>query len=226
MTAVFRLALGDDFDRLHPMMQRRFGVGLEEGAGCIGRGVMSQVRVGAPWVRLFLGLGALRNVLVPRSGRDVPFEIHNFPYRDPLGRETVTFVRRFHFPGARSDAPARFDATMIWGGTSVIDYLGTHQHLATDLRPRVTDEGGLVMTSGEQRFYAGPLGFTFPSFLTGRAIVRERFDDDSGRFEITVAVHHSLFGLLEGYRGTFACEFVEAHDAPAELKPAHHEVRR
>jgi len=28
MTAVFALALGEQFERLHPMMQKRFGVGL------------------------------------------------------------------------------------------------------------------------------------------------------------------------------------------------------
>lgn len=115
---------------------------------------------------------------------------------------------------------------MIWGGTGVVDYLGTHQHLATDLRMRVTDRGALVMTSGEQRFYAGPLGFRFPSGLTGRAVVRERFDDTTGMFRINVGVHSPVFGLLEGYEGAFDCEFVDADDAPDGLKPVFHEARR
>ena len=40
MTAdgVFRRALGADFDRLHPQLQRRFGVGVEAGGG-VGVGV-------------------------------------------------------------------------------------------------------------------------------------------------------------------------------------------
>lgn len=33
--AVFPRALGEDFGRLHPMMQRRFGVSIDGGYACI-----------------------------------------------------------------------------------------------------------------------------------------------------------------------------------------------
>lgn len=42
-----------------------------------------------------------------RTGRDVPFMIGNVPHTDPLGRETVTFVRTFDLPGRSSDFDAR-----------------------------------------------------------------------------------------------------------------------
>ena len=48
MTSIFEQALGDDFARLSPMMQRRFGVGLDAGYACVGTGVMSRIRRG-PW---------------------------------------------------------------------------------------------------------------------------------------------------------------------------------
>lgn len=40
--------------------------------------------------------------------QNVPFTISNYPYRDPFGRETVTFVRAYTV-GARR---RRLDATM------------------------------------------------------------------------------------------------------------------
>lgn len=127
MTSIFERALGADFTRLHPMMQKRFGVGLSSGYACVGRGTLTITR-GPWWTVPFLQFGRLRNILTPVTGVDVPFTVENYPYRDPLGRETVTFVREYR-AGRR---PTRFDATMVLGARGVLDYLGTHQHLAVD----------------------------------------------------------------------------------------------
>ena len=35
MTSIFESALGDDFALLSPMMQKRFGVGLDDGYACV-----------------------------------------------------------------------------------------------------------------------------------------------------------------------------------------------
>lgn len=221
MTSIFARAMGSDFDRLHPMMQRRFGVGLDDGQACVGRGVMSEIRRGPWWTVPFLQFGKLRNILVPAVGENVPFTIWNSPYLDPLGRETVTFVREYEVDG-RS---ARFDATMILHDGRVIDYLGTHQHLAVDLDLNVDADGGLVLRSGEQRFYEGPVGFRFPMLLSGRATLRERFDDTDGRFHVDMRVDNDRFGFLFGYRGSFTCEWMPASGAPPHVFPRRHESR-
>ncbi|WP_254359269.1 DUF4166 domain-containing protein [Microbacterium hominis] len=221
MTSIFEAALGPDFERLHPMMRRRFGVGLDSGEACVARGVMTSIRRGPWWTVPFLQIGRLRNILIPDTGTDVPFVIENFPYRDPLGRETVTFVREYTL-GARR---RRFDATMILDGNRVVDYLGTHQHLAVDLDLRVDDRGGLVLTSDAQRFYEGPIGFRFPMLFSGRARLHEHFDDGDQRFHIDLEVRNHRFGFLFGYRGTFQAEWMPASDAPGRLKPRRHERR-
>lgn len=41
----------------------------------------------------------------------------------------------------------------------IVDYLGTHQHLAVDITLSVAANGGLRLRSGEQRFYEGPVAF-------------------------------------------------------------------
>ncbi|WP_454117850.1 DUF4166 domain-containing protein [Microbacterium lacticum] len=221
MTSIFEAALGGGFDRLHPMMRRRFSVGLDSGEACVGRGVMTSIRRGPWWTIPFLQIGRLRNILIPDIGTDVAFVIENFPYLDPLGRETVTFVREYTIGAKRR----RFDATMILDDGRIVDYLGTHQHLAVDLDLRVDDRGGLLLSSDAQRFYEGPIGFRFPMLFSGRARLHEYYDDSDQRFHIDLEVHNRRLGFLFGYRGTFQAEWIPATDAPARLKPRRHEAR-
>lgn len=221
MVSMFREAMGPDFTRLHPQLQRRFGIGLSSGTARIGRGVMDEIRRGPAWTVPFLQIGRLRNILVPDVGVGVPFTISNYPYRDPFGRETVTFVREYRIDGR----DRRFDATMVLDEGRIVDYLGTHQHLAVDLDLRAEEDGSLVLRSDAQRFYEGPVAFRFPMLFSGRATLRERYDEQDQRFHIDLRVDNDRFGFLFGYRGSFTCEFVDAHDAPARYKPRRHERR-
>lgn len=223
MTSIFAEAMGDDFSRLHPMLQKRFGVGLDAGYAAVGTGVMARIRRGPWWTVPFLWLGWFRNILTPDIGQNVPFRIENYPYLDPHGRETVTFVREYR---VRS-RPSRFDATMVLSRDSnrVIDYLGTHQHLAVDLDLSVESDGSLRLRSDAQRFYEGPVAFRFPMLFSGRADLVESFDDATGRFLIRLEVHNRFFGFLFGYNGWFTCDFPIATDAPDRLKPLRHELR-
>lgn len=221
MTSIFAQAMGADFDRLHPMLQRRFGVGLQAGYACIGTGVMTSIRRGPWWTLPFLYIGRTRNILVPHIGRDVPFVIKNYPYLDPYGRETITFVREYRI----RRRPSRFDATMIVEGRRLIDYLGTHQHLAVDLELQVTGDGSLLLSTHGQRFYEGRVGFRFPLLFSGQATLRESYDDTDEVYRVALEVRNRVFGFLFGYEGYFRCEFVPATDAPADLKPVRHERR-
>lgn len=222
MTSIFERAMGDEFSALHPMLQRRFGVGLDAGYACVGRGVMTRIRRGPWWTLPFLYIGKLRNILIPDVGTDVPFVIENYPYLDPLGRETVTFVREYRV----RRKPSRFDATMVLDADGrVVDYLGTHQHLAVDLILKAEPDGSLLLTSDAQRFYEGPIAFRFPMLFSGRAALRESYDDAAQCFRIHLEVRNRVFGFLFGYEGTFTCEFPDAVDAPARLKPVRHEAR-
>ncbi|WP_214407399.1 DUF4166 domain-containing protein [Pseudonocardia lacus] len=225
MTSIFQRAMGAEFDRLHPRLRQRFSVGLDTGLACVGRGVMERVWHAGGWVRPLLALGATRNILLPRQGRDLPFVIENVPYRDGFGRETVTFVRTFAFPAG----PERFDATMVFSAErgGIVDYLGTHQHLATDLRLSADPDGALVIRSVEHRFREGPVSARVPAWLGGDALVRECFDDRAGVFRIRVSVTNRRFGPLFGYHGSFTAEYVDVagHGLRAGLRPVREEAR-
>lgn len=225
MSSIFAAAMGSDFARLHPQLQKRFGVSSAAGVSCVGRGVMDEIWRGPSFTVPFLWIGAWRNILVPTRGRAVPFTIENYAYVDSLGRETVTFNRTFELPGHRR---ARFDATMIRGASGgIIDYLGSHQHLAVDLEFVAEPDGSLTIRSGAQRLYERAVAFRFPDMLTGRAVLHERFDDATGRFAIDVTVSNKRFGDLCGYRGTFTCDYppTPSTGVPASAKPRRDEVR-
>lgn len=223
--SMFAVAMGDDFDRLHPMLRKRFGVSLAGGYACVGRGVMARIRRGPWWTVPFMHIGRIRNILAPFPGEHVPFTVENYPYLDPFGRETVTFVRTFAYP-ARPGRPGRFDATMILGKQGrIVDYLGTHQHLAVDLELTAEPDGSLRLRSDAQRFYAGPLAFRFPMLFSGRADLHESFDESAGEYVIRLEVRNRAFGLLFGYEGRFSCEFPAMGTAPGHVLPVAHERR-
>ncbi|MER7106671.1 DUF4166 domain-containing protein [Streptomyces sp. NPDC000229] len=225
MTSIFARAMGDDFPRLHPQLRRRFSVGLDSGEMCVGRGVMDRIWHGPAFVKPFLALGGTRNILVPRTGRHVPFTIENVPYTDAYGRETVTFVRTFALPGG----PRRFDATMVHSPerNCVLDYLGTHQHLASDLHLSAEPDGSLLIRSGEHRFREGRIDVRVPELIGGDAEVRESYDDSTGRFRVRVRVTNRYAGPLFGYEGSFTAHYadVRSHGVRAGLRPVREEIR-
>ena len=224
MTSIYRRALGADFARLHPQIQRRFGFSSADSLAAVGAGVMEELWHGPAYTLPFLYVGAWRRIMFPEQGLNVPFTIENYAYVDGYGRETVTWIRTFETRRRR-----RFDAYMIYAESRrrIVDYLGTHQHLAVDLELAVDQRGGLRIRSGEQRFYEGPVAFRFPPLFSGVAEVCEWYDDAAGRFRIEVMVHNRRWGPLFGYRGSFDVEWrqVPPGSVPEEIRPVREEKR-
>jgi hypothetical protein len=221
MMSIYQRALGSDFQRLHPRIQERFGLHSQSGVAYVGTGVMESLWHGAPYTLPFLYVGTWRAIMFPEQGTNVPFTIQNYAYRDPLGRETVTWVRTF-----RTARPRRFDAYMIWSEErgSIVDYLGTHQHLAVDLELSVAENGGIRIQSGEQRFYEGPVAFRFPGFFSGDAEVCEWYDDVKDCFRISVNASNRRWGSLFGYTGCFQSAAIDPLP-PQEILPLRVEAR-
>ena len=224
MSSIYQRVLGSDFNRLHPEIQRRFGFSSADRIASIGRGVMNEVWKGRFYTVPFLYVGTWRRIMFPETGRDIPFTIENYAFVDVFGRETVTWIRTFQSRKVR-----RFDAYMIYSEERgrIVDYLGSHEHLAVDIEMSVDGQGGLRLRSGAQRFYEGPLGFNFPMLFSGIADVREWYDDDTKRFCIVVQVHNRIWGPLFGYRGSFDVEWrtLGAEAVPRHVLPLRQERR-
>jgi hypothetical protein len=224
MKSIYQEVLGSDFAKLHPEIQRRFSLTSDGGLAAVGTGVMDRVWHGAAYTLPFLYVGTWRSIMFPEHGRDVPFTIENYAYRDPLGRETVTWVRTFATSKRR-----RFDAYMVYSEERgcIVDYLGTHQHLAVDIEMTVDAKGGLRLRSGEQRFYEGPVAFRFPMLFSGIADVCEWYDDAARCFRIEVSATNRTWGKLFGYTGRFQVEWktVEPGFVPEGILPERVEAR-
>lgn len=222
MTSIYQQALGTDFKKLHPEIQKRFGFSSQDGVAFIGNGMMEEIWHGRLYTVPFLMLGAWRRIMFPDRGQNVPFTIENYAYRDSFDRETVTWIRTFSMRKRR-----RFDAYMVYSEERgrIVDYLGTHQHLAVDIDVSVDQRGGIVLRSGRQRFYEGPFGFSFPMFFSGIADVCEWYDDTDKKFRIEVSVSNKAWGPLFGYRGWFQAEMLSAQDVPGHLRPVREERR-
>ena len=226
MSSIYQQVLGSDFQKLHPQIQKRFGFDSTKRIASIGKGIMQRVWYGPIYTLPFLYVGTWRNIMFPQKGTDVPFTIENYAYKDKFGRETVTWVRKYRFPNRER----RFDATMIYSDERkrIVDYLGTHQHLAVDIEIKVAENGGLSLSSGEQRFYEGTLGFKFPMLFSGKANVCEWFDDREQKFKISVVVSNKVWGKLFGYEGTFETLYIPVNsiaDIPKDVLPVRQEIR-
>ncbi len=224
MKSIYERTLGEKFNLLHPRIQERFGFSSADNVACIGTGTMDEVWHGALYTMPFLYIGSWRKIMFPEQGRTVPFTIRNYAYVDEYGRETITWIRTFKTKQTR-----RFDAYMVYSETRsrIVDYLGTHQHLAVDIDLSVDERGGLRIRSGAQRFYEGSIGFGFPMLFSGVAEVCEWYEEQDQRFHIEVNVRNRLWGPLFGYRGSFQVNWdsVRREEIPADVMPVRCERR-
>jgi len=216
--------MGSNFERLHPKIRERFGFSSLDGVACIGTGIMDEIWHGRFYTLPFLAIGTWRRIMFPERGQNVPFTIRNYAFVDRFGRETVTWIREFH-----TRKPRRFDAYMIYSEqrNRIVDYLGTHEHLAVDIELSVDKNGGLRLRSGAQRFYEGPIAFSFPLLFSGIADVCEWYDEATEKHRIEVNVHNRTWGPLFGYRGSFDVEWkrVTPQEIPYDIRPVRFDRR-
>lgn len=109
----------------------------------------------------------------------------------------------------------------------IVDYLGSHEHLAVDIDLSVDEQGGLRLRLGAQRFYEGTVGFNFPMIFSGIANVREWYDHKAQSFRVVVDIQNKVWGPLFGYRGSFNVEWrkLAGGEVPSHILP-HRQERR
>ncbi|MCL1694674.1 DUF4166 domain-containing protein [Lysinibacillus sp. BPa_S21] len=196
---IYKTLLGEDFTRLHPMLQKRYMLPVDR--PFYATGVMHKIESGAKWLRPFYALASKTKFLFPESGDDVPFSICNTCRVLPSGELEVLWERTFIF----SNRTRHFDAKMTIDPVRNIvkDYLGSPALFYSDLHFTVTREGTLVIRSGVQRFVVSKIECPLPKILEGRVIVEEGFDDKKNVFTIHVSIHNPLIGRLMMYAGEF-----------------------
>jgi hypothetical protein len=191
---------------------------------------MSANAFGSEWAQLEAGTFRFRDPL-NKERRFIPLRLDDAPIKGPLAQFLYINWR----PADRKrdqEGTRRVSRTpihMIYSEQHkrIVDYLGTHQHLAVDIDLSVDKNGGLRLRSGAQRFYEGPIAFSFPLFFSGIADVCEWYDQAIQKYRIAVNVHNRTWGRLFGYRGAFDMEWkkVAPDEIPDDIKPRRLESR-
>lgn len=217
MKSVFERTLGSAYSELHPAIRKRYALTSANDRRCIGRRQMRSIQRNQLALPV-LWAGTARNLLFPEAGTDVPFEVRTYPFDD--GVETVAHIRSFDVgPGRRFDAYMQYDE----GRDCIIDALGTHRTLRTELQFRAAPSGALHIETGDQWISWGQQTVLVPGPLRADMAVHERYDDDRDRFEIEVTVSNPFIGRVFAYDGWFTVEYEDClslrrEDAPANWR--------
>ena len=174
MTSVVRAALGPAFEDLHPKVQWRFGLSSADSACQFGVGVMEEMTHSALVPPPVLWLGGRRGLFPAGKATDVPFTVANYAYVDDIGRETLSFVRRFSFVGKAQGmnsvmvTPARTSGRSAPASDVALDYLGYHSDMVVQTRCSVEPDGVLLLESGAPRV----LGVRIPQIASALTTAR------------------------------------------------------
>lgn len=200
--SIYKKVMGSNFDRLHPMLQKRYD--LPEGTTYRASGIMKDIKGGPKWLYPIFQVGIRWKLLFPEQGKDIPFTIRNRAFMSDMGKSQVHWERIFHFGKKKR----YFNALMSLDEKQSIiqDYLGEPHLLYADLELHVTVNGSLTIQSIRQRLVLGKIEIPLPRLFQGLATVVERYDDEQGLYQIHVTVRNPFIGRVFSYEGTFSTD--------------------
>lgn len=197
--SIYKEILGEQFYRMHPMLQKRYG--FEEAKTFKGTGVMHKITSGPKWLYLFKLFATRRKFLFPEHGNHIPFHIINKQQIGLNGEQQVHWERRFYFQNINRDFNALM--TMDKDMQLVKDYLGEPSLFYSELTFEVTDYGHLEIESQKQRIVLGKYELPIPKLFQGNVLVKESYSEENEAFFIHVLIKNPLIGTLFEYKGEF-----------------------
>lgn len=189
MTAsAFRTALGDDFSRLHPRIQKLLG---SEGT-VNAHGVFASAGARARWLAPVLAITTRWGLLFPEHERNVPFTVTL-----TITAQQISTLRRFQF-ASRTRVLA--DETRLIAGQLVDMHA---RRLLVRMRSTVAEDGTLHFESASSRLRLGQTLLWFPRVPVS---VTQWWDAEAEAHGIRVTVRVPLLGEVFGYEGTFTTD--------------------
>src|SRR5699024_71943 len=93
--SIYEKELGDQFTKLHPMLQKRYDI--RDGKPFIGKGTMYDI-VGGPKILYPLWwFGTFFKLVFPEQGKQIPFTIKNKAYQTKKAKNKFPGKEPFHF---------------------------------------------------------------------------------------------------------------------------------
>lgn len=192
---IIKLALGEDWERLHPSLRREHDITPGLPAEVVMHGSLYEV-FHSRIAKVFVLPARLFGALVHRKGHDVPTTVRTWTTADdPIN---VYWHRSFHFPGR---PPVIFASRMAYlGGREVIEYV--RGGLGLRMRLSLIDERLVYTCTGYQWNY-GRISIAIPSWalLGGGAICQYGFSETS--FEMAFCMRHPWYGRTFAFSGEF-----------------------
>ncbi|WP_394940788.1 DUF4166 domain-containing protein [Psychromicrobium sp. YIM B11713] len=214
---IYAQALGEDFRKLQPEVQEYFSLLPGSGFYGVGIGVFDVAGCPQPWLRPLIRTAAAEQAFFPEYGERIPFQIENHAHLDPFGRASLTTRRSLSFPGRNRI----FESTSSLVDGRLVDYLGKHRRLVTDLTPSIAPDGALRAVSDHGRLFTRQLKLRLPAVVEAKAYALQWWDADAAQHRIQVKVIHRQLGVLLVYAGGFDYRLVRypAHEAAAHGVP-------
>ncbi len=221
--SVYREQMGNEYLKLHPEIQKRFNFSTENRITFIGKGIMEEIWTGNKLTVFILKQLSKRNILFPREGKNIRYEIHNYSYKDKFEREVHSLNRVFYFP----DEEQRFDGTALFSSKNkqIIEYLGLDHSMFFKMNLEATENGAIKFSSGKQYIFIFNRKIEIPSLLRGDIELLEWYDDKQEKFYLDLTVKSKLFGRLFGFNGWFEGEYIENLELPEKFKPTKEEIK-
>ena len=156
--------------------EKRFDFSTENNIAFIGKGVMEDIWTGNKFTVGLLKLLSKTNILFPKKGKNIEYEIHNYPYKDEFSREVHSMNRVFFFPNEEQ----RFDGTALFSekNNQIIEYLGLDQKIFFKMDLSAEANGAIRFKSGKQFLLILGMKIEIPSFLRGDIDLLEWYDDE------------------------------------------------
>ncbi|MBM7579526.1 DUF4166 domain-containing protein [Jeotgalibacillus terrae] len=205
MKSMFQKAMGEEFTKLHPQLQKKYALNSSSDYKVITKGTMHEIKGGSRLVRKVSHLGVKMNFAFPERGDEIPFYMENAGYRDRHGREAMSWRRSFTFPDAvrcfydkmkEGEQPNTVDNfTDLWG----IARLPLHLN--------ATRTGGMLLTSRDMTLHIGNKYMKIPRILGVRATVLEEYNKRTEMFDVHIHIYQPLFGTILSYKGSVEMTF-------------------
>ena len=222
--SAYRLQMGLEYEKLHPEIQKRFDFSTMNNIAFVGKGVMDKIWNGNKIAVFVLKLLSKSNILFPRTGENIEYEIHNYPYIDSFNREVHSMNRIFYFP----DEQQRFDGTATYSESKkhIVEYLGLDHRMVFEMALSA-ENGAIRFKSGRQFLFILGLKIPVPKLVRGNIDLIEWYDDEKQKFYLDLKVNSVLFGPLFGFTGWFDADYIDftGKTIPDKFKPTREEQK-
>lgn len=193
---LFKKILGQEWGKLHPDIQKRFGRNPELNKPLYYTGHLNKLSCSIFGKILgYLTLPFLKGALLPFNDSNFPVDIEVYSKPD---NPSIFKQRIYHLHGRK---PIQFTSYMRESSNGeVLEYVG--MGLGMKLRLHVQD-GNLYFTSDGYFWQIFNWRFRLPDLLTPGIVYLSHCNEDAGQFRIHIEIKHSLFGTSFLQAGIF-----------------------